>query len=191
MKYILTDVDNVLLDFSHQFEEWVIKKDIPIIKGQLQKTYTFESMFHTDQDYRKLIDEFYNCEYTMSTFKEYRECSKPINDLKNMGYTFVAITACDDKDHMTKSRAENIANLMGFSFEDVHVVGFNSSKEFALSQYGPSIWVEDTIEHAIKGAELGHRTFLIDHEYNKNKNGPFTRVNNWYDIKEILCDTER
>ena len=48
------------------------------------------------------------------------------------------------------------------------------------------VWVEDKVENAIVGAELGLESLVMEHGFNMNDEGPFTLVKDWKDIYETL-----
>ena len=48
-------------------------------------------------------------------------------------------------------------------------------------------WIEDSVSHAISGKNVGLKSIIMDHPYNKEWDGP--RVKNWKQIYEIINDT--
>ena len=47
-------------------------------------------------------------------------------------------------------------------------------------------WIEDSISHATSGQQIGLKSILMDHSYNKDWNG--MRVKNWKEIYEVVND---
>jgi uncharacterized HAD superfamily protein len=89
--------------------------------------------------------------------------------------------------HHIQHRLANLADAFGFAWDKYHFVGVHGSKVDALSSYDPTIWVEDNFGHAVAGATIGHRTFLLDRVYNSHLHSPLVkRVNNWKEIAEII-----
>lgn len=182
-KIVITDLDNTLLDFSPHFEDWAEAQGYSIKRGVIDHTYDFQDMFHEPVDVEKMLEPFFLCDHTMSNFPALSHAIEPIQRLRESGFEFVAITACDPRDGLSALRHQNLKNLFGFDFEEVHVTGYNRSKSPVLQRYPPSFWVEDSHKHAIEGASLGHTAFLLDYTYNRGAEGNFTRVKDWYEIE--------
>jgi 5'(3')-deoxyribonucleotidase len=108
--------------------------------------------------------------------------------LYSHGYRFVAITACLDEPEVQRAREDNLRSVFGFPFEAVHCVGLGFDKTALLKHYDRSIWVEDMPMHAVAGADLGHRTYLLHRLHNAGLNHPkVMRVRDWHDIAADLC----
>lgn len=185
-KYILTDLDNTLLDFAPHFEEWAERAGHRIKRGVINKTYEFQDMFLDPIDVEEMLQPFFLCDHTMGNFPALANTVEPVQRLREQGYEFVGITACNPRDGLAQLRHENLKNLFGFDFEEVFVTGYSLPKAEILKNYPASYWVEDNHKHAIEGAELGHTVFLIDHCYNQCPEGDFTRVKDWLEIEAII-----
>jgi hypothetical protein len=186
MKRILTDLDNTLLDFAPHFEEWAEKVGHRIKRGVINKTYQFEDMFLDPINVEEMLVPFFACDHTMSNFPALANTVEPVQRLREQGYEFVGITACNPRNGLSKLRHQNLKKLFGFDFEEVYVTGYDVSKGVVLKTYEPTFWVEDNYKHAVEGAELGHTVFLIDQCYNQCPEGPFTRVKDWLEIEEAI-----
>lgn len=186
MKYILTDLDNTLLSFGPHFEDWAERAGYRIQRGVIDKTYALEDMFLDPIEFEDMFNSFFACDYTMGNFPALANTVEPIKRLKEQGFQFVGVTACNPRTGLAELRHENLKNLFGFDFEEVFVTGYSLPKSEVLKNYPASYWVEDNIRHAIEGAELGHTVFLIDQCYNQCEEGPFTRVNDWVEIEAII-----
>lgn len=180
---ILTDLDNTLFDFAPHFEEWAEKQGHRILKGVINKTYEFQDMFLDPIDVEEMLQPFFECDHTMSNFPALANTIEPVQRLREKGYEFVGITACNPRDGLDRLRHQNLKNLFGFDFEQVYVTGYSLPKSTILKNYEPSFWVEDNLHHATEGAALGHTVFLIDQGYNQGVDGPFTRVKDWLEIE--------
>ena len=112
---------------------------------------------------------------------------KVLPELHSIGFKFIAVTACPNEKEIEEHRKANLLNVFGFEWEAVHCVGINQSKKEILAQYEPTIWVDDLYGHAVAGAELGYRAFLIDMPYNPGTNYPkVIRVKDWHEIAELI-----
>lgn len=186
MSFILTDLDNTVFDFSPHFESWARRQGHTIKEGVLGVTYDFQSMFDYQIDDVKLLNEFFDCHSTMSSFAALPDTIEPMRRLHARGYEFVGITGCNSRVGLRAARRKNLASVFGFEFQDVYITGYAKPKTEVLKLFRDAVWIEDSLNHALDGAELGHRTFLIDHPYNQGE-GDFTRVTNWLEIEDRLC----
>lgn len=167
-KYILTDVDSVLLNFDTGLFSWISKKGI----GALPYTNAdveFSTRLNLSKEATQLlIDEFIVSE-EFAKLKPYKDSQSVIKDLAKQGFKFIAITACGTDSEVKTARRKNLANQFGDVFEDILFTPVGGSKKEHLRRWENSkmLWVEDHVGHAIDGAKLGLRSVLIDHPYNK------------------------
>lgn len=182
---ILTDVDDTCLRFADVFEQYAKDREWPT-NGRLRDVYDLATFFGTTRsDALQFLREFV---HTAGHEQPAEECAATvIPELHARGYSFVAVTACGLDSRFRLKRARNLEREFGFRFEDVHVVDLRASKTPILDMYEPAVWVEDHFGHAVAGAELGHRTFLLDRAYNRGQEHPLvTRVPDWHAIAEHL-----
>lgn len=185
MTLILTDLDNSLLDFNHAFEAWLYEEGIPFKQDSLKDNYEISKMFDTPTDTMALVNDFFDSEKA-GNFRSLRDAEESINLLRDNGYRFIAISACRNCPDLVYKRASNIKDVFGFEFDDVVLTGFHGCKKNELKKHNKSVWVEDHSSNAIIGSEAGHQTFLINHGYNKNDVGDFTRVADWSEISNKI-----
>lgn len=106
-------------------------------------------------------------------------------DLYRRGFRFVAISA--SLEETTERRKQHLEDTFGFRWEAVHCIGLKLCKREALERYPASVWVDDLPRHTTAGAELGHRSFLLDRPYNVDHHHPaVTRVTDWHNIAQHL-----
>ncbi|RYD64421.1 MAG: hypothetical protein EOP83_09810 [Verrucomicrobiaceae bacterium] len=184
-KLILTDIDDTCLEFATPFQDYAEAQGIPTF-GRLRDLYSLEAFMRLER--AAAIEHLKG--FALNHGHEYpaEVCAKSIlPQLHADGYKFVAITACGLDPVFRLRRVRNLEDQFGFRFDDVHVVDLGASKAAILAEYPPSIWVEDHFGHAVVGAELGHRAFLLDRAYNRVDSHPLvTRVKDWHEIAEIL-----
>lgn len=185
VKRLITDLDNSVLDFQPHFEDWAEAKGHRIKRGVINITYELEHMFIDEVNIPELMTEFFACDETMSSFPALDNSVEPIRRLRQQGYEFVAITACEPRSGLAQVRHQNLKNLFGFDFEEVYVTGYDVPKSEVLKTFEPTFWVEDNLKHAHEGAELGHTVFLIDRDYNRHDDS-FIRVKDWLEIEERI-----
>jgi len=83
-----------------------------------------------------------------------------------------------------KLRKMNLEKLFGESaFEDLVCLDTGADKTEALAPYKDSglFWIEDKLENALVGLDLGLNAILIEHGYNMHDDIPegMTKVVNW------------
>lgn len=184
-RLILTDVDDTCLDFANAFERYALTRGWQIT-GRLRDMYSLETFFGIDRDAAVArLHEFIRDE---GHAQPAEPCARTvIPRLYEDGYEFVAITACGLDPVFRARRVRNLEAEFGFRFDDVHVVDLKAEKTPILSLYPEAIWVEDHYGHACAGADLGHKTFLIDRPYNRAPEHPgVIRVRDWHHIAEFL-----
>lgn len=191
MKIIITDVDDTILNYVTPFREWMSKKGYePVIP--IGTFYDLAKVYDLEEDKAlSLIDEFTHSEEFENLKPE--PCARLIlPDLYVEGYRFVAITAVTNTPEIQKRRMSNLESAFGFQFEDCICTGLRQPKTPHLHKYrGKSeFWIEDNLHHAIDGAKMGHKTYLLDKTYNQcDQNHNFKRIKNWHDIeKEYLAE---
>ena len=191
-KVILTDVDDALLDWSTPFIQWVrdnASRFTPICEN-LRDCENIEMWLNCNYaETRELIAEFNGNPDIWPHFKPLPEAQEGIRRLAKAGYKFVAITACDQDDWTRTNRFNNLRTVFGDVFDTLHCVGLGGSKNEYLARYRHTFWVEDNWSHAIHGAELGHKSFLIDYKHSRHHvDQRITRVTNWKDIADHILN---
>lgn len=192
-KVILTDCDEVLFDWASPFEAWV-RETYPQYRdaqGCLQDHWHVEAWLGNElAESREMIRLFNGDPSKWPFFKPLPGVVENVLKLHDDGYKFVAITACDTDDQTWHGRWQNLNEVFGRGvFDTLHCVGLAESKRAHLNRYKSTYWVEDKSRHAIDGAEVGHKSFLINYKHNERdgQNIPgVTRVNDWNDIYEHI-----
>ena len=93
--------------------------------------------------------------------------------------------------HACRLRRMNTEKLFGeTAFEDYTFLDTGEDKDDALDKYRDTgmIWIEDKVENANLGAELGLETLLMEHGHNMNRDlhEDVTVVKDWKGIYEYL-----
>ena len=192
MKYILTDIDDTILKFADGFQDWLALHGYPS-KGKIRDGFTIEQALGcTPEEADKLIHRFSE-DHKMSLLEPEPDAMEIIPLLHDMGYKFVAISACVNSDTTIKHRHKNLNDVFGINWHDVHCVGLHQPKDDHLRLYNNTWWVEDNAKHAFRGANIGHHSFLLDRAYNSHidvKDNPH-RVNNWHEIFDKIVKSDR
>lgn len=190
---ILTDIDGVLLTWQSKFEEF-IKEEGAVVKignFKMDDSYMIKDCFAlqsgeklTDEQALRLVKAYNNSEYF--------EDLDPIHDAKLflptfMGFEIIAISACGVGSLIKQHRERNLAKHFD-NIKEVLTVGVSKSKKVHLEKFTPSFYVEDSLEQAILGDSLGHKTFLITKPKNAGSlgNSNVMRVSGWKQIYEHI-----
>ena len=83
----------------------------------------------------------------------------------------------------------NLRKLFGkTAFERIICLDTGADKNAALEPYrGSNLhWVEDKIENADLGHNMGLHSILMEHGHNMNHECPYPVVKNWREIYEII-----
>lgn len=192
LKLILTDVDEVVLNWDSAFENWYLKtcehfggakptralRDCNNIEDWLGCPY---------ESTRKLIEQFNQCKDHFPYITAYPEAVTYVNRLKREGWSFVAITACTDDAWTHDARRENLEKYFPGVFDTIHCVGLGQEKTKFLERYQPTWWIDDKPRHAEEGGRLGHKAFLMEQQYNVNfKCRLSKRVKGWREIYDCI-----
>lgn len=195
---ILTDADDVLLDWVSAFETWMIDqghKRLP----DTDHEYSMAKRFY-DLDVKtagKLVVEFNSSDH-MFNLRAYRDSVEYVGKLASLGYKFIVVSAFSTCDEAKQKRMHNLRNLFGDCILDVHGVAIGESKRHILEQNWAGTnryWIEDHFSNAVAGYEVGLNPILVDTPTNSQYITtlfPRTTGNHpWRDIYEIITESDQ
>lgn len=187
MPLILTDIDETLLNYIRPFRQWMEDKGHkPVLP--YESVYDLGLIFGLEEDViiQCIADFCYTPEFKALPALD---CSKQILPrLHNEGFRFVAITATVDSPEVREIRLRNLSDQFGFEFEDCFCTGLRLPKTPFLEKYKGKneFWVEDNFQHAADGASMGHKTFLLNRDYNNSfEHGAIHRIDDWHEIADL------
>jgi FMN phosphatase YigB (HAD superfamily) len=188
-KKLITDCDGVLLDWSFAFDVWM--REQGYIK--LQDT---DHIFYQNKRYGIPEEEALSC---ITRFNEsgavgflppFRDAQEYIKKLAEDGWRFEVISSLHIDKYAQKLRAENLIHLFGDVFDHINCsLDFTKSKLDSLKERYKGknyFWVEDSVSHAVSGKQVGLRSVIMDHAYNKNWTGD--RVYNWKEMYKLITE---
>jgi len=173
-KLILVDVDGVLLDWKNGFLQFMA------IEGIVEKDTTKYNVWEwmetldkkpIDEEKGRFMIEYFNRSAWMCFLDPFRDSVQVVKDLKQKGYEFKAITSMHKDKPAQALRKMNIADVFGEgTISDITFLPTGADKREALAKYEGSgaWWVEDKVENAKVGKDLGLKPIIIEHDYNKN-----------------------
>ena len=187
-KLILCDCDGVLVDWVYGFTKWMKQHGYEI---QVEGEYDIAKTFGITKAEGKRLVRHFNESAAMGWLPSLRDAVKYVRKLhEEHGYVFHCITSLSLDEHAGKLRKKNLEALFGKTvFEKVTCLDTGADKDEALEPYRDSgcFWIEDKIENAELGVELGLETILIEHDHNKDyENEHIQIVGYWKEIYDLI-----
>lgn len=189
-KVILVDCDGVLLDWIYAFDSWMKRKGY-ILHNSAEYDCTTRYGFSDRMKMRHFVRSF-NESANIGFLTPFRDSVYYVNKLyENHGYVFHCITSLSNDPYAQKLRENNLKNVFGKNiFEKIICLDCGADKDGALEKYRGSgcFWIEDKVENAIVGSELGLKSIIMNHPHNRctSFNEPIVRVNNWKEIYNTI-----
>lgn len=192
MKKILTDIDGVVLEWETRFHEWMATLGHEPVDGY-EEIYGIHNIYALPNTL-DLVQRF-NESAAIGYLDVFRDAGEFISRLIHEGYEFIGITAMGTEHYSQRARIQNVNTLFPGMFNKIHFVELTASKRQILRvmarAYPDAIWIEDNVPNFKTGVDLGLRSFLMDHGYNRDEDAERyggTRVNNWAEIYNILVE---
>jgi hypothetical protein len=187
---ILTDADGVLLNWEYAFDIFMRDKGY-IPDPDLKNSYKLSDSYGiTKENARAYVREF-NESAAIGFLPPLRDAMHYVQKLhREHGFVFHVISSLSLNPYAGELRKRNLQKLFG----ETAFVGFTfldcgADKDEALEDWRGSElwWIEDKIENAVLGWELGLNSILMEHGHNMHfgdKNIPV--VKNWKEIYERI-----
>lgn len=118
-----------------------------------------------------------------------RDAYQWVRKLGAEGWRFHMVTSVSDDPCVKELRVRNLEKLFGPIFEHVECLAIGASKrEYLERNFGRSglFWIEDNVQNATDGLEVGLNPLLMAHGYSRDYAGPIPRVMNWEEIYKII-----
>lgn len=187
-KLILCDCDGVLVDWVYGFTKWMKQHGYEI---QVEGEYDIAKTFGITKAEGKRLVRHFNESAAMGWLPSLRDAVKYVRKLhEEHGYVFHCITSLSLDEHAGKLRKKNLEALFGKTvFEKVTCLDTGADKDEALEPYRDTgcYWIEDKVENAELGDELGLESILIEHGFNEDyENENIQKVQTWKEIYEMI-----
>jgi len=170
-KFLLTDVDDVILDWFPAFRAFCEHK-LNVSLTERATQYSMQEWLKiSPEEIRSLIDEFDREEESFGQLKSMREADVYLPKFHADGYKIIAITASSTRPKSMQRRRDNLVREFGDIFTEIHCVDKAENKREYLKMYPSSIWAEDKIYNSQMGYDLGHTGVVmrqlsnIEHEH--------------------------
>lgn len=188
---ILTDVDGVLLNWEWAFTTWMEQHGYTQVENGNQYYNVYERFNIGESEGKALVYRF-NESAAIGFLPALRDSMYYVKRLhEEHGYVFRAITSLSLDPSAYKLRKMNLEKLFGkTAFDDLLCLDTGADKDEALDPYSDTglFWIEDKMENAIAGLNVGLRPILIEHGYNMHDSVPvgMKKCLNWKEIYEHI-----
>lgn len=188
-KVILVDCDGVLCDWEYVFNSWMKRRGYNITdKGSYYIDRRYDDL--TMNEGIKLIKHF-NESVNIGNIPPLRDSIHYVKKLhQKYGFVFHVISSFGLNPLAHELRTKTLQRIFGKStFEKFIYLGLQEDKIEVLKAYKNTgcFWIEDKMSNAINGYDLGLKSILLSHEYNKNDNDEnIIKLKNWNEIYNYI-----
>lgn len=190
-KVILTDADGVILNWEYAFCCYLEQRGYTQIENGNWE-YDIAKRFSITLDEAIAHVKVFNESAAMGFLPALRDAIFYVKRLhEEHGYVFRCITSMSTDVNAKKLRQMNLEKLFGkTAFEELVCLDTGAPKDEALAPYKDSglYWIEDKLENAECGLDLGLKPILVEHGFNMNDElrPGITKVTNWKEIYELI-----
>ena len=184
MKKIITDCDGVLLDWAFAFDVWMREQGYFRLPNTDHHFSQAKRYGIPENEALEKVHEF-NQTGALGYIPAYKDSVEYVTRLAREGYRFDVVTMIGKDKYAHRLRKINLQHLFGDVFDEIYCAGDfrKPKKEILQSKYSGTnyMWIEDRIDYAKDGQEVGLKTYLMDWPYNREGwSGP--RVKSWKEI---------
>lgn len=185
-KVILTDCDGVLLNWEYAFITWMKRHGYTEVENSTS-CYDMSERYGISKDEKDRLIKFFNESSAIGFLPPLRDAMYYVDKLhKEHGFVFHCITSLSLEPTAQELRTANLKKLFGDSvFEKFIYLDTGADKDEALAPYKDTgyVWIEDKIENAQLGVELGLDSILIEHGHNMHITD-IPLMKNWKEVYE-------
>lgn len=202
MLKIITDVDGVLLDWFHGFEDWIINvKNIQPLHDSTPSMYKLTDKYPlASEEIVEYIKEF-NSSEAFAKLSPIDDSVEWVNHLiQDSTKEIVWLSSGSVEGHEEECfdrRSANLKECFGVDMPGTLLV-MRAGKEEYLKKYQEEfgenlIFIEDSLEHAEAAINLGIKTILLGYSYNTNKikSKLLYNAKNWKEIYSLVNKIEK
>lgn len=193
-KYIITDIDGVVLDWEEGFSIWMEHHGHEKVEG-FQFIYSIGDRYGMSRNQgHKLVKQF-NESAAIGFLPPLRDAQYYVKLLhEKYRYKFIALTSLSLDPYAKYLRERNLNKLMGDAFERVICLDTGADKDDALAElagyakYKNCYWIEDKPSNIEAGNKVGFQGILMEHGHNMDSGVDAIVVKNWEGIYNLLTD---
>ena len=195
-KIILTDCDGVLLNWEWAFCIWMEQHGYTQIPDGNQE-YNIAKRFNIEQTKGNELVYRFNESAAIGFLPALRDSIYYVKRLhEEHGYEFHCITSLSLDPSAKKLRQMNLEKMFGPTvFTVLECLDTGADKdEFLDEHYADTgyYWIEDKMQNAVAGLNVGLNPILIEHGWNMNDSVPvgMKKVVKWKEIYEHIVGNE-
>ena len=193
-KYILTDIDGVVLDWEEGFNVWMQHHGHELVEGY-QFEYSIGDRYGMSRNAGHKLVKIFNESAAIGFLPPLRDAQFFIKKLHEQHrYKFIALTSLSLDPYAHALRERNLKKLMGDAFAKVICLDTGADKDEALERlakkYKGSYWIEDKPVNLEAGVNVGFKGILLEHGHNMDSNVNGYVAKNWEDIYNHIIDNE-
>lgn len=194
-KIILTDVDGVMANWEFAFNTWMQENGHKVLEGK-ELTYDLSDKYGITKDVSRGFVKEFNNSPAIGFLPALRDAEFYIRKLHfEHDYKFHVITSLTKEENACRLRTQNLRKLFGDNTFDRFVyLDIGADKDEALEEYRDTglFWIEDKIENAEAGLNVGLRPILMEHGHNMHYVNPGIVIKkNWYEIYNYILEKEK
>ena len=195
-KIILTDCDGVILNWEFAFCTWMEQHGyVQVVNGN--HYYDIGERFGITKEEAKAKVKIFNESAAIGFLPALRDAMYYVKRLhEEHGYEFHCITSLSLDPSAKKLRQMNLDKMFGPSaFTVLECLDTGADKdEFLDERYADTgyYWMEDKMQNAVAGLNVGLTPILIEHGWNMNDSVPvgMKKVVKWKEIYEHIVGNE-
>ena len=184
---IIVDCDGVLLDWAYAFDVWMYEQGYERL-DDTDEYYDQSLRYGIDRRIANNQVKKFNESGCVGFIPAYRDAVEYVNKLYYRGWRFEVISCLDKDKYAQKLRAKNLRHLFGdvFDFIDCSLDFTVGKEQYLFDKYDGTgyYWIEDSVNHALSGENVGLNSIIMDHPYNQEWEG--LRVKSWREVYQII-----
>jgi len=169
-----------------------------IVPGE-EENYSVRERFGLSSGVKMNFIKEFNHSDRIRSLPPHADAKEYVAKLHSEGYKFIVDTSLSEQPSAHEYRTHNLREHFGDAIIGLHCLRIGVHKADKLAQWKDTnmFWIEDHVSNAVAGAQLGLRSIVIDHVYNKkydvNDHMLYARTSEetpWADIYEIIKGAE-
>lgn len=190
---IVLDCDGVLLDWNASFREWMKRHEF---HERSEKWYSVSKRYGIEKATASQLIRQHNESAAIAFLGPYKDALIGLYALSAMGYSFDIVTALSDYEPSQKLRELNLKEVFPLvEFDRIFYTDTGGDKRDILKEhYGNSgcFWIEDKVENAIIGMEIGLRSLILRNPHHETEVIPaeIPCFDTWNDIVDHITQKD-
>jgi hypothetical protein len=185
---ILTDCDGVLLNWEYAFNTWMRQRGYQELEDAYLH-YDVGERYGLSNKKKKELVKYFNESSAIGFLPPLRDAMHYVDKLhRKHGAVFHVITSLSLDPTAQELRIQNLNKLFGSTvFEKFVFLDTGADKDEALEPYAYSydVWIEDKVENAELGIEMGLDSILIEHGFNMYQED-IPLMKDWKEVYEYV-----